>query len=677
MEKKWLNAAALLLCGAVTAAGLHGAAGVLATGAAGGADTDAQAEGPALSAPAAEKSETVYVLAGPDGQVQRIIVSAHLKNAGTGGILDRSDLDNVENVKGDASCTEENGSLVWDADGKDIYYRGDSDLSLPVTVTVTCLLDGQEVPLAEMAGRSGRVTLRFTYENHLKQTVEIDGVQQEMFVPFAVMTGVLLDNDVFSDITVTNGKAVDDGARTAVLGVAFPGLAENLNLGDSVPGLPAFVEVTATVKDFRLGNTVTVAGCNLFGKVPDGLFDRADTAEEQLTALAEGMQALREGSAALYDGVRTLLERSGELADGMRALADGATGLKAGTGSLRQGTADLATGAGTLADGLKQLTDSNDELRNGATAVFDALLQTAWSQLTAAGLTLPVMTRDNYQEVLAQVLTGLSEEAIRTQVEQAVLRQAETHRPEVASAVTAAVQAQVLDGITQAALGMGGADYTAAVESGSIPAAVQAQVQAAVDAQMQSPEVQARMAVLTEQKMEEIKARALAGEEAQQALAAALAQGQAGREKVQALSEQLTDYARFYDGLLTYTEGVQQAGDGAADVRDGANAVRDGAAAVDEGMAELLSGILQLRDGIPTLLAGVEQLRDGASALDQGLAQFDAEGIARLAELGNGLSDLTVRLRACADLAGAYRNFSGATDGTEGSVRFVYRTPEV
>ncbi len=72
------------------------------------------------------KDETVYVLAGADGAVQKIIVSDWIKNAvGTDKINDKSELGDVQNVKGDESYTMNGDNMkVWDADGNDSLLSG-------------------------------------------------------------------------------------------------------------------------------------------------------------------------------------------------------------------------------------------------------------------------------------------------------------------------------------------------------------------------------------------------------------------------------------------------------------------------------------------------------------------------------------------------------------------------
>ena len=111
---------------------------------------------PAMAESAA-KDETVYILSDAQGQARRIIVSDWLKNPDKlDELTDATRLQNLTVVEGNATFERDGERLTWDADGKDVYYQGDSDEELPLTLQITYLVDGEEVPAADMAGKSGR-----------------------------------------------------------------------------------------------------------------------------------------------------------------------------------------------------------------------------------------------------------------------------------------------------------------------------------------------------------------------------------------------------------------------------------------------------------------------------------------------------------------------------------------
>lgn len=675
------------------------------------------------------KDETVYVLAGADGSVQKIIVSDWLKNElGSASLTDKSGLSNIENVKGDESYSINGDNMtVWDAQGNDIYYQGDIQKELPVGLTVRYTLNGKAVSPEQLKGQSGKVTIRFDYENSQYETVQINGQNQRIYVPFAMLTGMILDNDTFRNVTVTNGKLVNDGDRTVVVGLAFPGLQENLNLSRDQLSIPSSVEITADVTDFSLGMTVTLACNDLFSQLGDVDLGSLDAAGS-LNKLTDAMDQLLNGSSALYDGLTTLLDKSGELAAGVEELAQGAAAIKAGADSLDEGAAELKAGLADLSEGLNKLSANSAALNGGAEQVFNSLLETATAQIRAKGLTVPDLTIENYAEELNKLIKSLDETTVYenalTQVTDAVEKQrplitqkvTAAVRQEVETKVTAAVkteattaaQAQVAENVIRTATRMTKKDYDAAVAAGQIPQATQDAVNAAIQAQLSDPDVQKQINATVEAQMasETVKntikaqtdaqmrtekvqttisqnvelqvkkaiAENMASDEVQKQLQAA----SKGSKTLIALKASLDDYNAFYLGLLDYTAGVDEAAEGSNELYAGAGDLKDGTAELRAGAAKLYAGVLQLKDGTPALVSGVTQLKNGAMQLSEGLQQLNKEGIQKLTKLlQDDLGDLTARVQATIDVSKDYRSFSGISDDASGQVKFIYRTDEI
>lgn len=74
---------------------------------------------------------------------------------------------------------------------------------------------------------------------------------------------MILSQDNFSNVKVTNGKVISDGSRNIVVGVALPGLSESIGLSDTEDlddiDIPDYVEVEADTTNFKLDMTATVA----------------------------------------------------------------------------------------------------------------------------------------------------------------------------------------------------------------------------------------------------------------------------------------------------------------------------------------------------------------------------------------------------------------------------------
>lgn len=677
------------------------------------------------------KDETVYVLAGADGTVQKIIVSDWIKNAMAADSLeDKTELSDIENIKGDESFTlGGDNSCVWDAQGNDIYYQGNIEKELPVQMSVCYTLDGQAIAPEALAGQSGHVTIRFDYQNMQYEEVLLDGKTEKIYVPFTMLTGMLLDTEVFRNVTISNGKLINDGDRIAVVGIAFPGLQEDLAISKEKLDIPDYVEISADVENFEMGMTMTLATTELFGAIDSDKLDLHELSDA-MAELTDAMDQLMDGSSQLYDGLCTLLEKSGDLVSGINKLAEGAAQLKAGAESLDSGAAQLQAGAAQLSSGLNTLNANSSSLNGGARQVFSSLLSMANTQLSEAGLSVPALTIDNYASVLDGVIASLDDTAvyqvaleqvtatvnanrgmIEEKVTEAVQAQVEA---EVSAQVTAAVQetvtqavheneAQFRAAVIQQALGMTVEEYKAAIEAGlvtqeqqdAVNAAVEAAMQAEIDARMQREEIQAQINAVTQQTVGEqmqsdgIQALIASNTELQvqqaiseamssDAVQAQLSAAAEGAKSVIALKSSLDSYNAFYLGLITYTSGVSSAAAGANELKTGADALKAGTSELSAGAAELLQGIQTMKDSAPALVDGITQLRDGSMELSDGLKQFNEEGIQKLIEAVDGdLDGLSNRIRVTADVAKHYTSFSGISEDMDGDVKFIYKTDSI
>ncbi len=338
------------------------------------------------------KDETVYIITDADGSKQSVIVSDWLKNTdGSARITDETSLKDIENVSGDEAFTRNaDGTITWNADGNDIYYQGTSDKELPVEVKISYELDGKTVSAEELAGKAGHVKVHFDYINNTEQTLTMNGKEETVKIPFAMITGVQIDQDRFSNIEVTNGKVISEGKQSFVVGMAFPGLSDSLELDSSLTSadIPNYVEIEADTTDFELGMTMTVAGNNLLdhlhlesdGKVAElegkvnELLDASKQLEDGTQALKDGTAELRDGAGQLLDGTNTLKDGSSRLKDGASELADGTDKVKEGAGSLKDGAEKLNAGAGQLKEGTAAADTGASALAEGTAQLSDGAL---------------------------------------------------------------------------------------------------------------------------------------------------------------------------------------------------------------------------------------------------------------------------------------------------------------
>ena len=349
----------------------------------------------------ADKDESVYLISDANGNVNKTIVVDHLKNKDKKDTLeDASNLSDIENVKGKEKFTQSGDKLTWQAGGKDIYYQGTATEEPPVTQKVTYYLDGKEISPEDLAGKSGKVKIRFDYTNTTSYTETVNGEKQTVSVPFAAITGLVL-GDGFENIEVTNGKAEVSDSSSVVLGYALPGLKNSLGIKDKdLDGdvnIPEYMEMTADVKNFSMPAAMTfVVNASDYvstdGIDTSDLDDMINDLKDASTQLQDGSKTLAEGTDTLADGLSTLQSKLGTFASGVGTLQNGlktytdgvstlsgglntlgnSTGaLVSGADKLNSGAGQLASGSATLKDGMKSYTDGASQLNTGLNQLND------------------------------------------------------------------------------------------------------------------------------------------------------------------------------------------------------------------------------------------------------------------------------------------------------------------
>ncbi|MGO5053403.1 hypothetical protein ACTQ6A_13005 [Lachnospiraceae bacterium LCP25S3_G4] len=595
------------------------------------------------------KDETVYAKINPDGSIKEVIVSDQLKNVNDlSSIKDISCLSNVENVKGNEKVTQLGDSLVWNGDGNDICYQGTTQKELPVSVNVTYKLDGKDISAADLVGKSGHVTIHYDYDNHSKQG--------EVYTPFLMVTGMVLDTDKYSNIDVINGKVSSDGERNIAIGMALPKLKESLGLTDI--DIPDYFEVSADVTEYEPLNMVTVATNEIFNEIDDSKFDSLDELKDSMGDLQDASNKLVDGSGQLKDGLDQLLSKSGELTGGIGALAAGGNKLAEGTGALAVGTQKLQAGVSGLSGGIQELGNGLltikgklPELKQGATglregsaALADGMetevkagaqrIQGGANSLAATAdkvaggmnaltgtLTTSQAANQAALDALGRVDTTALDPAIKAEIDTAMAKIQES----------LAYQNGASTNLSALANGVSGADES--MKNGAL--ALAAGSQGLMDG---SDYIQGKL----------LEASQGAG------------QIEAGVDKLDA---GITD---GYNGTQKLIGGTNLLSTGVGDAQSGANQLAAGATELNNGLGTLQSGAGQLIDG-------VQQLDNGSKELNSGMIQFNEEGIQKLADAFSG--DIEGMLEKMGDVVNAskeYKNFSGISEGMDGSVKFIF-----
>ena len=605
------------------------------------------------------KEETVYIIADDKGAAKNMIVSDHLLNhEGKETITDASSLKDIENVKGEETFTQDGQTLTWNAGGNDIYYQGTSEKKPPITQNITYYLDGKEIAPKELAGKSGKVKIRFDYTNHEKSG--------DVYVPFMAISGMVLD-DSFRNVQVTNGKVIADGNRQVVVGYTLPGLKESLQVsdGDFDAGitLPEYFEVTADVTDFTLDMTMTVVmNAANFIHAEGG---SSLSLEDELNSLTDATGRLEDGSAALADGVDTLKSKLGEFQNGMNTLADGVSSLQNGAGSLADGANALNTSAQAINNGIAALdTTLRTALTEEEKAAYAAQAQASVDATFAPGTDTYNMIFNSAKQSFADAMnqsTGM--------IAQSLAADASGNPTALYQALFAAsseqafmqyAQGQGLD-LTQ----MSVADYQAALAQfrGANQAAIHEQVMAGLEtiASGVTGGIAAQGADTTAAGVVNACQSA-----SKQAAAGALVTGiETTKNKIADSIEatQANGYS-LVTGAAALSTGTQALAAKVPELVNGVNALKDGA-------GKLQSGTGAIVDGVGTLGEGAHELADG-------IVTFNEEGISKIVHAYNGdIEPLLDRVQKVIDAGEAYQNYSGIADGVNGSVKFIYKTDAI
>ena len=615
-----------------------------------------------------EKEETVYVKADAAGNPTEKSVEVVLKEIeGSDPIEDRSNLRDIKNTEGNEEVAEAGeGRYLWENHGEDIHYKGISDEKLPVDVHVTYFLEGQEVSAEQIAGKTGKVKIRFDYDNNTD-------------VPFMVLSSVILSSDVFSDLEVTNGKVMDLGDQKAVIGFAFPGLMDSLKLADYEPTeeieLPEYVEIEARAEDFELDFTATVVSTGLFDEIEDKDL-------EDLEEMSDDMNELTDASTEIKDGARELADAGGEYGgylsqyfDGLAQLSEGTDQLEQGLMALSQNIAKISEGSKGLQEGLSQVDSSLSALDLSSIASEESDKEAAAAQ---EALTSLAGNSALLSEKLGDIETNL--ETARTFKEDV-----ETYCGQVKD-LKKAIEEHPAPDLSEKAEDWGAALNTAASEQAGQVAADAAQkaaseaVDTAAENAAQATAQDARDGVeksvgesgaldeleLTDEQKDAVKEQLISeiqaaieantgekpevtveAEDAEialdEAFAAIIEEIQTdGDERYKAISEAAAAVTEpeIPDLTALGSDRMEEIGG----ILDEMNASLAVVGSYSEGMASKAAALGQLSASLQALQAGVSQLSDGSDELTKGIGLFEeaitaaAEGSSQLSSAVNMIS---------------------------------------
>lgn len=614
-----------------------------------------------------EKKETVRVECDANGTVTKIKVEDLLKlNDDQNSIIDYSMLNNIKNVEGDEEFTQsEDGTLIWENHGEDISYKGETDQELPVQVQITYYLDNQEIDPKDLAGKSGKVKIRFDYTNTTSQTVTVDGKKYNVHVPFLCASALMLSGDTFSHVKVSQGKVLDNYDDIIVVGMAFPGIEEDLKLTDyeltQDIDLPDYVEVSADVEDFELDFTATFVSTI-------GLNDMTEL--NDLTHLTNSMKQLTKASSQLLTASQDLSKGMSLMNQYIRQYFGGVNAINQGLQTMESSLYTMIQQKQPLDDNLVKINEKLDELKDILSnisvseeqqEIVDAISSLIKDSQKASQIVTQYQTdiekieafiqdAKDYKEAMETFQTNLKNEIYRIDLQN------------IDSEATTQAKQKMKDMIEQSSLTEKEKNElllkVEKIEIKGLANSASAQLQNMKDMLNTMP-------TLALPELDLIDVSTL------QTILSDIEKQKGILLEYASMFDEYTDVQTIIDDLLAQINNVSNLTNGLSVLSQAMDQFYTATKTLSAGSTALVSYQNELQKGMTTLTDGMNSLADGYRT-------FDQNAIQKLRNLvGDDLENLVARFKAVQKAKEQYNNFSGIKEGCKGSVVFIYETDEI
>lgn len=330
------------------------------------------------------KTESVYTNLNSDGSINKSVVTNHLYLNGKTSLEDYTELTSIMNINGNEEFTLNNNKLSFNNVNKDIYYEGVINKTLPITTKVSYYLDNEKKDVKDIIGKKGNIKIKFEFTNNNKSYLN----GKSIYTPFVVTVGTIINNEDNSNIKVSNGKVVDTGTRSTVLGLSSPGLYESLNISN----LSKLNTVTISYKtnNFSTNDFYIVATPKLLSDVDLSVFNKVDSLTESANSLSINMNKLIDGINKIDNGNKLLESNTKSLSTNMNSISNYIDLITSKTGDLNNNIKLLKESIIESKTNLNNLVNSTD------TSDIDKVL----SSNNSTKETLINKTNHTYEELL-------------------------------------------------------------------------------------------------------------------------------------------------------------------------------------------------------------------------------------------------------------------------------------
>lgn len=600
------------------------------------------------------------------------------------------------------------------SDEGNLKYKGYDDAQLPVTMKVSYTLDGKAISPADLAGESGHVKIHITYTNNIKRN--------NVYVPFAVMTAFIFDNDDFSNVSVDNGKVIDDGTRNTVVGYALPGLSESLSLnlseldsGAKDIDIPESVTIECDTTKYNVENAYSVVTDEMFQDIDMSDVNNASDLKDKMDEVKSAAKKLANGTSQLSNGADKVASGAGKLSAASKTIKNGAKDVASGTNLLKSKTPALAGGVSKLAAGSKQVSDGNAALLAGLQKMYGTaptkadLSDGSGTQKLAVGakalnsevqalnlskVSLTEEQKTKIQTAAASKVTGaatqlstgigagvagklkstISADSAKSTTVSKVLADENIQKAVKALEAAGYTEAEakaVFSGVVSTTLDGAASQISADAVTGSISGNVESTVQ----------QVAGAAAVSGAQGVVDETNKTIEGYSGKiTALKSATKQLQEGTEEVNVGLAGKDGKGEGEDNLIGASK---ELADGSSEVYSGITALQGGSKELVSGVNKLASGSMQLYNGTVIFSSKEAELASGAAALAKGAKTLDKSVDSAMNKAkseidklnASNLLDVVDNAKAIQKAAQDYNSFGNTK--TYKSVTFIYKMDEV
>lgn len=557
------------------------------------------------------KDETVYAKIKNNGDVKNITVTDHLINdKNEDKLTTLTNLDNIKNLNGKEKFTLNNNQITWNVkNNKDIYYSGTSKETLPVTVSVTYKLNGNEMKPKKMLNKKGNVEITYKFTNNDKHYVN----KKNIYTPFTLALTTSINTKNNKNVTVTNGKVISTGVNNVIAAVSAPGLYESLNIKE-LKGLDT-IKISYETTKFSL-NSVYVA---ITPKVLDSsdldnlnntdeIFNKVNTLKDAASKIVSGSNELKNGLESANNGTKNLN-------NGAKALSSGSKELNSGINDAYNGTNTIKS---VIDQKIKELESDNtnaldeETLNSIANSAKDgATLSNEKKALIGQGAINAIKSSDNYKMIENRYMAGLNE----------------------------ASEAGITEDIINICAS---GNYDAVYEDTCKNALVVKLINA-----------KQMMTIMQETaKLTAIQTASSVSKETAKEVAYKVSNDVANKVKSEATKQTTQSLKVLKENLSTLTKGL---------------------AKLNAGSIALVSGTETLENGTNSLVDGSNKLLDGANNLYNGLNEFNNNGILKISNIvNNNLKGKVNTLKDLKKLSDRYNSYTLNSSNTKSSTKFIY-----